>query len=468
MPPIVASFLTLLFIVFLFRQDIRQRPNVTGGLWIPVLWMLIICTRQVSEWLNLFGLHVGAITLEEGSPLDAGVYFALIAAGLYVLHQRQTSLLEIVRNNQWLTIFFVYCFISIFWSDFPFVSFKRFIKAIGHPVMALIVLTEPDPREALARLMKRCAYIIVPVSILFIKYYPELGRGFDQWSGAAMNTGITTNKNALGCDCLILGFFFFWHLLQIRRTERSTARRKELLLTAGFLIAISWLFSMAQSSTSLVSLMIGTGLMMFVGLRFVNKRLLGAYVVAGIVVYVLAEATFGISSRVIEFLGKNPTLTDRTALWGELLKFNINPILGTGFESFWLGGRRQMLWQEHWWQPNEAHNGYLETYLNLGLIGLFLLIALIVATFRKARLEVFRNFQFGRFRLGFLAAVVVYNWTEATFKNISPLWFIFYIIALDYRRPEFDSFQQAETIRPEEHETLVYTDGEIEGSRFDF
>ena len=85
LPPQLASFLTWAFIVFLYRRDIRERPNVTGALWIPLLWMLIICTRQVSDWLNLFGLHMGAVTLEEGSPLDAGVYFVLIAGGLYVL-----------------------------------------------------------------------------------------------------------------------------------------------------------------------------------------------------------------------------------------------------------------------------------------------------------------------------------------------------------------------------------------------
>ena len=41
--------------------------------------------------------------------------------------------------------------------------------------MALIVLTEPDFEEALTRLMKRCAYVVVPVSILWIKYYPQIG-----------------------------------------------------------------------------------------------------------------------------------------------------------------------------------------------------------------------------------------------------------------------------------------------------
>ncbi len=46
------------------------------------------------------------------------------------------------------------------------------------------------------------------------------------------------------------------------------------------------------------------------------------------------------------------------------------------------------------------------------------------------------DFQWGRFRMGFLAAVVVYNWTEAAFKGLSAVWFVFYIIAMDYGHTE--------------------------------
>jgi exopolysaccharide production protein ExoQ len=468
LPPIIASCLTVAFVVFLYRRDIRERPNVTGALWIPLIWFLIICSRQVSEWLSIFGLQAGAIKLEEGSPLDRCVYFGLIAAGIYVLNKRQLQLSEIIRHNQWLTIFFIYCFLAIFWSDFPFVAFKRWIKVLGHPIMALIVLTEPDPLEALTRLMKRCAYVIVPVSILFIKYYPELGRGFDQWSGGGVNTGITTNKNALGGDCLILGFFFFWYLLQTWSRERGKPRRNELLLTGGFLLAIWWLLSMAHSSTSLVSLFVSVVMVAILGWRFFDKRFIGTYLIIGVLVLLAAEWAFGIYAHAIQLLGKDATLTDRTLLWSELLKVKINPLFGAGFESFWLGDRFRNFADSRWWQPNQAHNGYLETYLNLGLVGLILLIVLLIATFWKGRRQLFTNFQFGRFRLGFLAAVVAYNWTEASFKNISAIWFVFCIIALDYRQPEFDSFQRIQTSRPDEDEKLVYAEGEIDAKSSDF
>ena len=175
LPPTVALVLTIGFIVFLFRRDIRERPNITGALWLPLVWMLLIATRSPIQWLSLGGFVQGA-SMEEGNPLDAWVYFILIAAGFYVLNKRQVSLSEVFRDNGWLMAFLLYCFIAILWSEAPFIGFKRWIKILGHPIMALVLLTEPDPGEAIARLMKRSAYVFVPLSILFIKYYIFIGR----------------------------------------------------------------------------------------------------------------------------------------------------------------------------------------------------------------------------------------------------------------------------------------------------
>jgi exopolysaccharide production protein ExoQ len=457
--PTLASCLTVAVIIFLFRRDIREKPDITAALWLPLLWLVLGCSRSVSAWLNIFGLPVsGAPSVEEGSPLDAWFYFALIIAGFCVLANRQVRLSEVVSNNGWLIVFLLYCFISITWSDFPFIAFKRWLKILGHPIMALIVLTEPDPKEALIRLMKRCAYIVVPVSILFIKYYPELGRGFSPWGGAVC-TGITTDKNALGGDCLILGYFFFWYLLQTWRNERSRWRRNELWLIAGFSIGIWWLFTQAHSATSSISLIVGILVLLFVGSRRINKNFIGTYMLAALVLLVAAEMMFGLSGHMSENLGKGSELSGRTGLWTTLLGLHTNPILGTGFESFWLGKRLEQLEGIFYFVPNEAHNGYLETYLTLGIVGLFLMIGLFIATFRKIRLELFRDFEWGRYRLGFLAALILYNWTEAAFKTLSPLWFVFYLIATDYPRILLASAQASDGVEStEESRELVYVD----------
>jgi exopolysaccharide production protein ExoQ len=464
LPPPVALVLTVGFVVFLFRRDSRQGSNVTGALWLPLLWLLISGSRSVTQWLSLLHVPVGLGSAEEGNPLDACVFFALIAAGIYVLNQRQINLGEVFQKNAWLVAFLLYCFIAIVWSDFPFVAFKRWIKILGLPIMALIVITEPRPMEALTTLMKRSAYVLIPFSVLLIKYYPDIGRKFDQWTGLAVNCGVAQSKNTLGSILILLGLFFFWLLLQTWRTERSKERRNELRLIVGFLVMIAWLFRMAQSTTALICLMVGISIIVLLGRRWVNKRLIGIYVLVTIVVLVSAQLAFGISSYALEILHKSPTLTDRTALWSDILDIKINPIFGVGFESFWLGDRAAPLWETRWWHPEESHNGYLEIYINLGLVGLFIFVGLIVSTFRAIRLELLRNLEWGRFRLGFLFALLLYNCTEVSFRGPHALWLVFYIIAIEYPQLPFAAVESAGfgATPSEERETeLVYSRNEF-------
>src|SRR5262245_11748040 len=144
MPPKLAAFLTVGFIVFLFRRDFREKPDVSGALWIPALWIFFMASRPPGQWLRIGGLPIPGGSVEEGNPLDGTVFLVITLAGLYVLNQRRVSLSEFVRNNQWLVVFFLYCFVAILWSDFPVSAFKRWTKIIGHPIMVLVIFSEPD------------------------------------------------------------------------------------------------------------------------------------------------------------------------------------------------------------------------------------------------------------------------------------------------------------------------------------
>jgi O-antigen ligase len=100
-------------------------------------------------------------------------------------------------------------------------------------------------------------------------------------------------------------------------------------------------------------------------------------------------------------------------------------LLGTGFESFWLGSRLETVWNMSVKGIQEAHNGYIELYLNLGWIGLFLLGWLIVSGYRHAFAAFRRDPQEGRLRLAFLTAALIFSLTEAGFRMLTPIWFAF-------------------------------------------
>lgn len=445
MPPTLASILTFVFTCAVLWYLGRHR-DVNRALWLPVLWVFFVASKFPSQWLQVFGLwNVAAGSVEEGSPLDAAFFLVLILLGMAVLVRRNIDVIALFRSNLWLTAFFAYCLVSILWSDFPVVALKRWIKVLGHPVMALVILTDANPRSALRSVFQRAAVLMLPWSILFIKYYPHLGRYFDLWTGAALSGGIHHNKNELGYTCMVLGIFFFWNLLSARRLAETRWRRREMLLSVMWLGMVWWLLSDADSATSLVCMLAGVLTAAVVGSRIVSRRFIGVQLMTVLVVALVMEMTFGIYGHAIELLGRNPTLTDRTEIWADLLAFDINPVVGAGFESFWLGERREALWQKWWWHPNQAHNGYIETYLNLGWLGVALLAGLLFVTYRKGRAALLRDVDEGRLRLAFLFAIVIYNYTEATFKGVHLVWTVFHLIAIDYPVKRSEQMSAAST-----------------------
>lgn len=433
MPPRLASVLTLVFVFWLFRRDFRDETKASRALWIPFLWLTFNMSRPVSSWLSMVGVSVSG-SLEGGSPVDMVFYLSLIVMGGYVLASRHVSLGLLIQNNFWILLYLAYCFVSVMWTDNVFLAFKRWIKVLGHPIMMLVILTEPNPQEAIIRVIKRCAYVLVPVSVLFVKYYPEWGKSFSEWTGEPMTNGIALGKNALGVDCLILGFILLWHFVLTWRNKsiEQKSRREELCLWAFFLYLIGWLLYLANSKTPLIALVVAVAVFVLAGkLRFQREHI--GTCLLGIALLVFgAEMAFGVYEGTLRLLGRDPTLTDRTYVWRDVLAMAGNPVVGTGFESFWTGERLEKLWAKHTWRPNQAHNGYIEMYVNLGMIGCVLFGTMLASAFVKARAEYLRNFELGRMRLGFLLAVMAYNWTEASFKALHPVWTIFYLLTLDY------------------------------------
>jgi O-antigen ligase len=80
---------------------------------------------------------------------------------------------------------------------------------------------------------------------------------------------------------------------------------------------------------------------------------------------------------ILSSLNKDPTLTGRVPLWGLLMELAVkHGFLGYGLGAFWLMGNDdvQWVWAVAEWQSPEAHNGYIDILLQLGLPGLVLAI----------------------------------------------------------------------------------------------
>ncbi len=119
----------------------------------------------------------------------------------------------------------------------------------------------------------------------------------------------------------------------------------------------------------------------------------------------------------VETLGKDPTLTGRRDIWVILLNLHTNPLIGTGFETFWLGSRLEFMRTALVNFPiNEAHNGYIEVYLNLGWAGLCFIALLIGTGYKRIISHIRQDPEKGCVFLGFLLCALFYSFSEAGFR----------------------------------------------------
>lgn len=329
--------------------------------------------------------------------------------------------------------FLSFALASVVWSDFPFVTFKRWVRDVGNYLVILVVLSDPFPLEAIRTVLRRLSYLLISLSVVLIKYFPALSKSWDPWTGVAEYSGVTTGKNMLGVLCLVSGLFFFWDTVTRWADRRRQGTRRIILVNIAFLAMVLWLLHMCDSATSRVCLVLGCLIIAAARSKTVKRRpaLLTVGIPLGICLYLILAFGFGvdINAALIKAVGRNPTLTDRTKIWSFLLSMKTNLILGAGYESFWLGPRLERFWlNAGLGHINEAHNGYLEVYLNLGIAGLLLLVWFLIASYRTICRRLTLS-SLGSLSFSLWTIVLFYSVTEAGFRS-GVMWFTFLLGAI--------------------------------------
>lgn len=251
-----------------------------------------------------------------------------------------------------------------------------------------------------------------------------------------MWTGVTTHKSALGQTCMIYGLASVFLFL---KTISSTGLRhgwRKLIAQGTIICAAFYLLLLCDSKTSQVCFLLGVGVLCVTMLTGLGRNPLAMTTFACILVFVPFSVLFldGADSA-IERLGRDPTLTGRTEIWKTMLHLVENPWLGAGYESFLTGARISRVVQAlgQFYTP---HNGYLETYLNLGLVGVGTLVIVITGAFTNTLYRVRREKEGATLLFAFLLAALIYNFTEGAFKMMTSMWLMFLLAAT--RNPEYD------------------------------
>ncbi|MFY9937829.1 MAG: O-antigen ligase family protein, partial [Silvibacterium sp.] len=357
-------------------------------------------------------------------PADRLVFTILIVVGLAVLVRRGRRSLAVLANNWPILLYFFYCLLSVLWSDFPDIAFKRWIKATGDVVMMLIVVTDGQPIAALRRFFSRVGFVLTPVSVLLIKYYPYLGRIYNDWTGEPENTGASLNKNMLGVTTLVIGLGAFWQVSLLWKKSDQPDRFRQLAAQCILLGFVIWILFNAHCATCGACFTFGAGLILATRLNTIRRRPAAVHVlVLGILLVGGLAVLTGGDEGMIHAMGRNSNLTGRTEIWQRVISMAPNALVGAGFESFWLGPRLDKLWHSGYAFPiNEAHDGYIEVYLELGWIGVVLIALVLIHGYRRC-IAAFRvDPSAGSLMLAYVLATPLYNITEAGFRMLHPVW----------------------------------------------
>lgn len=276
--------------------------------------------------------------------------------------------------------------ISVGWAPYPTEAFRQGVLLFLSSFVAVVIGVRLTPQQTLRVIM----FAGMATTIASIPYFGTFDRG-----------GPYASKN-----------YFAVHMLFCMLLSLITALNEKepllLRLMALPFVPVCFVFLyMADSATSLVFAVLGgAGL---VAIKFfwapaTKVRGLSMIVIIFAVVVVLigALAVFNMPQntfveRFLGLVGKDATLTGRTALWeGARLAAEQKPWLGLGLEGFWYydSGAAQTLNENDFKAYGTRltfHNAYWEVRVHLGYIGLALFIYFLIWTSLRLLLLWFKD-----------------------------------------------------------------------------
>lgn len=313
--------------------------------------------------------------ISSSNIINQVLYSVLFLVSIITLIPKKDELFTVVKTEKFLFLFMGYALLSMAWSDYSFVTFKRIFQIITIVLTSVSFLLYADSTDDILKHFKYIVYLYLFLSIIVVFIIPGAkDPQFHTWRG------FTSHKNTLGQISLISTI-----LCYIFYKSADSLNKKSIALFMMF-IAIALLFG-AYSSTSILTFLFFIGMLLLLSLDYIFKPI-------GI------GRTFSITTAVIFFIlilgvmiflpqfeklvpalfGKDTTFSGRTDLWEYLLnEIKLHPVIGTGYQAYWVPDNRNLLilYKSFVWLPNQAHNGYLDILLQNGIIGLALVIMML-------------------------------------------------------------------------------------------
>jgi len=360
--------------------------------------------------------------------LENKIFWPAMASISVIWAVRNWSRLTLPPHIVCLFAYLAFAGASIAWSFNPEVSFIRFVQ------QAMIITSIVLPALLAARTadMMRGVFLCFAFALILNVFFvldqnpmiPEIGR--------KAYAGYFTFKGELGHSAA------FALLLSLHEILYPGWRRRFGVIVIAVAI---YLVVLSDSNGSLGLALLApllAGITLFIGKKL---RVSPAIVLVPIPVFytVLSYIVGNLINRISWHVYGNYDLSGRVFIWDFAnLEIARKPLLGWGYQSFWLSGPdAPSITDAPAWikdMPN-AHNGYLDTMVDMGYVGFALLVIFLVATLHAIGRVADREPSRAWHLLTLALFVILTNFVETGWMhNYDILWVMFVVVAAEIGR----------------------------------
>ncbi len=336
---------------------------------------------SIALFLNSGALFPLVLMVQNGEIGDAErarlrlMQLPVIAITLILLSRHTGALMLAVRRSLPLVLLILLAALSVTWSIGTGVTLRRAIALGITCLLATLLAIRFTPRQLLllvSGVIGFCLWLSLGAAVLT----PSAAN----MPGGEGLRGIYTHKNVLGwaaCLGVICGIALW------QDSHRALHWRGFRLLVASVGCLL-----LSGSGTGIICSSVAVVLYGFYAL-LARTRGMTRLVCLLVVMELVAAIVLGgrpLLVLILDGLGKDATLTGRIPLWDIVdMRIAVKPWLGYGYQSFWTPGTygNDLVTTTLQWQPPHAHNGFRDTLLSLGALGLTLLMWSLIRALRQ-------------------------------------------------------------------------------------
>lgn len=361
--------------------------------------------------------------LVPGTPIALLRYFVWGGATLLACLRWKDSL-HVMKKDYFLVILTFITLVSFLWSDVFISTLKDSREIMQMAAFGLYFAARFNTKEQvqilaasffLGELMSFGAAVAMPAIAIHGIDHPGA------WKG------VFGYKNLLGAIMVVSSFTFI--LLPINPNNWL----EKIYKWSGLVFAIILILLSTSKTSLIVSLVLSLVLLFYRNFRLRGKITVIFLDLVILIVGSVITLVFSAWTELLTAIGRDPTLTGRTPMWGiAMTRLMERPLLGFGRGAFWAPGSPYALEAGQavapGFVPPHGHNGFVDIALDVGLIGVLLFaISFFLAYVRALKLAYATLAPEKMWYLAFLMFFFMNNMTESLMLFKTNIYWTLYI-----------------------------------------